>query len=270
MKLTSGQGPHHNDIQTLYDVPDADLVTGGFPCQSYSSVGIGKRKSLGMKVGFEAQEGQLWNHLVHVVENSKCKAVLFENVLGLRSHDGGMTLQLMLDDLQRLGFHSHVVTANALDFVPQSRRRLFIVGIKDTMFSQDYVTPSAPTTRIALSDILEREVDDKYYLPPSRVEWVYYRNKRNKDKGLNFQITILTPDSDAVPTITAHESKGPGFVLKLGDKMRLLTPRELLRCFGFPDTFTIDQSEFQTRRLIGNSVCVPLVRSILSRMIPLL
>ena len=107
------------------DLPDFDLLCGGFPCQAFSIAGS--------RQGFGDPRGTLFFELARLVEARKPKYLFFENVPGLLSHDGGRTFAAILDALDRLGYGVEWQLLNSKDFgVPQSRQRLFIIGYLDT------------------------------------------------------------------------------------------------------------------------------------------
>lgn len=154
------------------EMPDFDVLVGGFPCQSFSLAGL--------RLGFEDARGTLFFELVRVLRDKKPRAFLFENVQGLVFHDKGRTLSTILDLLAAtvngqarlspnancLGYHVYWRVLNSKDFgVPQSRKRIFIVGFKDSL-SKPFTFPEGGR----LADLLEDVVDEKYYLSPKLVE----------------------------------------------------------------------------------------------------
>src|SRR5690625_2726931 len=167
------------------DIPDHDLLVGGFPCQSFSVAG--KRE------GFEDTRGTLFFDIARIAAEKKPKALLLENVKGLVNHDKGNTLDTMIQTLNDIGYVVDFDVLNSKYFgVPQNRERIFIVAIrKDLVESEpfndeattgntivpkgkrrigawaktlnfDFPEQMEVTTR--LRDILESEVDEKYYL----------------------------------------------------------------------------------------------------------
>lgn len=106
------------------NLPDFDLLCGGFPCQTFSIAGSRK--------GFGDPRGTLFFELARLAEARHPKYLLFENVPGLLSHDGGRTFAAILDTLDRLGYGVEWQLLNSKDFgVPQSRKRVYIIGYLD-------------------------------------------------------------------------------------------------------------------------------------------
>ena len=105
-------------------MPDFQLLCGGFPCQTFSIAGTRK--------GFGDPRGTLFFELARLAEARKPPYLLFENVPGLLSHDGGRTFATILNTLDRLGYGVEWQCLNSKDFgVPQSRNRVYIIGYLD-------------------------------------------------------------------------------------------------------------------------------------------
>ena len=114
---------YFNDARKINpkELPDIDLITGGFPCQSFSIAG--RRK------GFEDTRGTLFFEIARIASAKKPKYLFLENVPGLLSHDRGRTFKTILSSLDELGYDVTWQVLNSKDFgVPQSRKRLYIVG----------------------------------------------------------------------------------------------------------------------------------------------
>lgn len=106
------------------DIPDHDVLLGGFPCQAFSI--IGKMN------GFDDTRGTLFFNLAKILKEKKPKAFMLENVKQLKTHDNGKTFKVIIKTLEDLGYKVHHTILNALDFgVPQKRERTFIVGFLD-------------------------------------------------------------------------------------------------------------------------------------------
>ncbi len=117
---------YYPDARTIdpKELPDFDLLCGGFPCQAFSTAG--KRK------GFEDARGTLFFELARVVKEKRPAYLFLENVPGLLSHDRGRTFGVILSTLYDLGYHVEWTVCNSKHFgVPQSRRRLFLIGYLD-------------------------------------------------------------------------------------------------------------------------------------------
>jgi len=184
------QYPDHDylgDITKIDEkkLPDFDLLVGGFPCQSFSIAG--------KRGGFEDTRGTLFFDLARILKEKRPKYYIFENVKGLLSHDGGNTLGTIINSLWELGYTADYQVLNSKHFgVPQNRERIFIIGTREEdcgtlkeFWHFDY--PKPPKTYCKLADILEDEVDEKYYLKDESVEKLIEYNIRNSINGNGFQ-----------------------------------------------------------------------------------
>ena len=127
------------------DVPDHDILAGGFPCQAFSIIG-------GMK-GFGDTRGTLFFEIERILRAKHPKAFLLENVRNLVSHDKGQTFKVILDHLKLLGYHIHWRILNALHYnLPQKRERVIIVGFKE---NYPFEWPQHQPLKKTLAAILE-------------------------------------------------------------------------------------------------------------------
>ena len=236
------------------EIPDFDICCGGFPCQAFSIAGL--------KRGFEDTRGTLFFNIANIVkfkrENGHPPRILFlENVKGLKSHDKGNTLKVILSTLGELGYSYKCEVLNAKYFgLPQNRERLFIVawdldqihkfdfhfpyGIDNkgnTIYEKDRVLTDAKTTH--LSDVFEpRETLDPKFTISDRM-WIGHqeRKKRNKENGKGFGYSLFKPTSTYSSTISARYWKDGSEILidqsELGLNPRKLTPVEAGRLQGY-------------------------------------
>ena len=142
------------------DIPDVDVIVGGFPCTSFSIAGYQK--------GFEDERtGDLFFELARLIKAKKPKYVFLENVKNLVGHDNGITFQIVLDCLEEIGYHVKYQVLNAAQYgnIPHGRERIYIVGFldEDEYYHFEFPKPIALTTR--LEDVIAFDVkqDDKYY-----------------------------------------------------------------------------------------------------------
>lgn len=275
------------------DIPDHDILLGGFPCQTFSQAGL--------KKGFSDTRGTMFFEIQRILVERKPKAFLLENVKQLRGHDKGRTLktieailrgefdQEVPDDVplsdenrhalsEKLNYWVDYRVLRAADFgSPQNRERVFIVGFDKNHFSESDINsffkwPEPPCTPTRVGDILEDlsglpENEDKYTI--SDRLWAGHKKRKegHKEKGNGFGYSLFTPDSEYTNTISARYYKDGSEVLidqsKLGKNPRKLTPRECARLQGFPEDFIIDKvSQGQIYKQFGNSVCVTVVKKV--------
>lgn len=240
-------------------IPDFDILLGGFPCQAFSIIG--------KKEGFANETcGTLFFDIERILKEKCPPAFMLENVRNLIAHDGGNTFKIIKEHLEKLGYHVHAKVLNALDYgVPQKRERIIIVGfIDDIDFS--FPEPVLDDEKKSLSDILEQNVDSKYYVRDAIRE---SRISRLKDK--NYPKPYISHENMA-GSITPHPyssalraGASANYIL-INDERRP-TEREMLRIQGFPDTYKVVVSYTKMKKQCGNSVAVPVIKAVANQMI---
>ena len=248
------------------EIPDFDILLGGFPCQPFSQAGLHK--------GFSDTRGTLFFEIERILQEKRPKAFLLENVKQLKGHDGGRTFSVIMDHLAALDYHAEAKILKAADFgVPQIRERIYIVGFdkRHLNIPDDYCfpypEPSGKKTRVG--DILEDNVPEKYTISDRLWEGHVRRKADNKQKGKGFGYSLFSEESPYTSTISARYYKDGSEILieQDGKNPRKLTPRECARLQGFPDSFVIPVSDAQAYKQFGNSVAVPVVRAIANNII---
>ncbi len=231
-------------------VPEHDLLLAGFPCQPFSI--IGDRK------GFEDTRGTLFFDIARILEAKRPPAFVLENVKLLVGHRRGTTLGRILETLSELGYRVEYRVLNALDFgLPQKRERVFIVGSRaDRAFDW----PPGGLQMRPLAAILENGVAQRFYVSPR------IRDRRWARRRPEAEPTIWHENKSG--HVSAHPFScalraGASHNYLLVDGERRLTPREMLRLQGFPDSFHIVGSYNQAKRQTGNSLPVPVAQAVL-------
>ena len=256
-KNKAGEYLYFNEDITKADplqIPDFDVCCAGFPCQPFSVAGL--------RLGFEDTRGTLFFNIANIVkvkiEKGNAPKVLFlENVRGLKNHDGGKTLQVILATLEELGYKYSYSVLNAKYFgVPQNRERLFIIAWReDVVDAEDFIFPygidvngntiydkarlKEGTFPTKVSDIFEPEecIDPKYTI--SDKLWDGHKNRkiRNRQNGKGFGYSLYTGDSVYASTISARYWKDGSEILisqeEKGLNPRKLTPVEAGRLQGY-------------------------------------
>lgn len=247
------------------DIPDHDILVGGFPCQPFSIAGISKKKSLGRKTGFEDEtQGTLFFDVCRIIEKKEPKAFVLENVKNLRSHDHGQTWKIIYDSLHGLGYEVFDQIIDGQAYVPQHRERIFIIGFKkDLGITHFNVKVHSVEPKPILENILETNVDPKYTISEHLWEYLQDRKIKQRAKGNGFGYSLAYPDGITHTLSARYHKDGADILLPQEGKCpRRLTPRECARLQGFPDSFVIPVSDGRAYRQFGNSVVVPLVSDI--------
>lgn len=236
------------------NIPDFDVCCGGFPCQPFSVAGL--------KRGFEDTRGTLFFNIANIVrEKIKVgvppKVLFLENVRGLKNHDNGNTLKVILATLDELGYNYSYCVLNAKYFgVPQNRERLFIIAwfrelIKVEEFNFPYGLDAQGkiiynkeelkkgTLPTKVSDIFEPEdaIEAKYTISDRMWEGHQKRKERNRKNGKGFGYSLFSAGSTYTSTISARYWKdGSEILIDQSDKglnPRILTPVEAGRLQGY-------------------------------------
>ena len=248
------------------DIPDHDILLGGFPCQPFSIAGVSKKNSLGRAHGFlDETQGTLFFDIARIIKHKKPKAFMLENVKNLVSHDKKKTFKVIISTLEKLGYNVHFKILNGKHYVPQNRERIIIVGFKKPIFKgkETFEFPDPQESNFVFRDILEPKVDSKYTLSDKLWSYLQEHSRKHKAKGNGFGFG-MTDLNGISRTISARYYKDGSEVLipQKGKNPRRLTPRECARLQGFPDKFIIPVSNNQAYKQFGNSVVTPLIQAV--------
>ncbi len=241
------------------DIPDFDILLGGFPCQAFSIIG--------KKEGFANETcGTLFFDIERILKVKRPSAFMLENVRNLVAHDNGNTFKVIREHLEALGYTVHAKVLNALDYgVPQKRERIIIAGfLKDIPF--EFPKPVCESERLSLSDILEENVDARYYVK-EHIKLSRLERLRDKDYPKPYishenMAGSVTPH----PYSSALRAGASANYILVNDERRP-TEREMLRIQGFPETFKIVLPYGKIKKQCGNSVAVPVIKAVAAEML---
>lgn len=264
-------------------VPDHDVLVAGFPCQPFSISGVTKKNALGRKHGFaDETQGTLFFDVARIIEAKRPKMFMLENVKNLRDHDKGRTFEIIRRTLaEELNYSVSWRVIDSSPWVPQKRRRIFIVGTREGE-AFDFDRVSVPDAAPKLGDILhgagetgeggryarDGQALEKYTLTDNLWRYLQDYAAKHATKGNGFGFGLVGPD-DVARTLSARYGKDGSEILvrQEGRNPRRLTPRECARLMGFDEggngrRIEIPVSDAQAYRQFGNSVCVPVIKSI--------
>ena len=253
-----GEKPDGDIIQVEPNsIPDHDILTGGFPCQSFSI--IGKR------MGVRDTRGTMFFEIEKILKAKHPYSFLLENVKQLVTINGKETFFTMLQKLKDLGYFVHWKVLNGLDYGwPQKRERVIIVGFKQ---NHPFKFPDKKETRIKLEELLD---------PDDKVEAKHFISDRIKQK-----LAVKVNKKYDYATIW-HENKSGNIGIHdyscalranasynylLVNGTRRPTPREMLRLMGFPENFKIVVNDSAIRKQAGNSVVIPVIQAVAEQII---
>ena len=236
------------------EIPDFDVLTGGFPCQPFSS--IGKRE------GFEHKtQGTLFFYIAKIIKEKQPKAFLLENVPGLVSHNDGKTLEIILDVLRKeLKYDVSIKVLNSADFgVPQERKRLYFVGFRNDLGVNSFEFPKENDKKVGIGQFVETDAEGPSISEHLQKSYIFKKDDGHPeiiDKDSDFPVKTLCASYHKIQRITGTFVRGG----KTG--LRLLTEQECKAIMGFPADFVIPVSRTQMYHQFGNSVAVPVVQKI--------
>ena len=253
------------DINTIdYEMlPDHDVLIGGFPCQPFSM--------MGEKRGFEDNRGKLFMRFIDIIKSKKKKhaqpkIVVLENVRNLMRHDNGNTYSVIKKQLEKCGYNVNCEILNSANYgVPQTRQRTFIVALLDK--SSTYSYPKKIRLNKTLQDLLENDVDEKYYLSERIKKTILSPGSGGYKSRFETDLQIARPLCATMGKM--HRAGQDNYVTQNG-RLRRLTPRECARLQGFDDDFIIPVSDAQAYKQFGNAVTVNVAYEIAMSLLPLL
>lgn len=265
------------DIRTIDadNIPDHEILVGGFPCQPFSIAGVSKKNSLGHAHGFRCQtQGTLFFDVARIIAEKQPRAFILENVKNLLRHDKGRTFRVIEETLRdELGYQVDWKVLDARHVLPHHRERVFIIGTKPALAFRFPKTAELERYRVysRLGDLLEAKLPEKYTLTDHLWDYLQRYAEKHKAAGNGFGFGLNGPN-DIARTLSARYYKDGSEILIRQSKRnpRRLTPRECARLLGFPDSFVIPVSDTQAYKQFGNSVAVPVVQAIAEQLVPCL
>ncbi len=255
------------------DIPKHDILCGGFPCQAFSI--SGKQK------GFDDTRGTLFFDIARIVHYHHPKVVFLENVKNLTKHDGGKTLNTIIQTFKKLNYNVYTQVLNASNYgLPQNRERIYMVAFREDIDTQKFAFPLPTNEPTCLEKIIEKDPANVKIIERSDIHMYKNYNISNtlfeefslENKPIQIGIVnkggqgerIYHPLGHAI-TLSAY---GGGVGSKTGlyiidGKIRKLSPRECARVQGFPEDFILNSSDVQSYKQFGNSVSINVLQHIL-------
>lgn len=245
---------------------EVDILVGGSPCQSFSTYG--------KKQGFEDTRGTLFFFYANLIKQVRPKVFIYENVVGLKSHDKGNTWKRIREIFNELDYDIYDDELNAKDYgLPQNRLRVFVVGFDKSLGIKNFEFPKPYELTCTAKDYLSKTVPLKYYLGQKGFEWVTKREKHQGRSHVNrdviccqtanqqfnwtgdFRLEDPTEEMWNDNRIYKGEYDGKTMVA------RKMMPEECLRLMGFKD-FKIVVEDNHAYRQSGNSIAVPVLKEL--------
>ena len=240
--------PDNRDIREVdaADIPNADIIIGGFPCQSFSIIAQNPKR-----LGIKDKNGQLFFEMCRILKAKQPKCFIAENVKGILSANDKQAFPIIIEEFSNAGYNVNYTLTNAADYgVPQRRERVIVVGIhRDLNFKFNF--PKAPEILNTLRNIVEKNVAEKYYFSDRAVAGLKNSNKdMNKGRAQDLDKPCNTVGSHLAKV--SLNSTDP--VLFENGRYRRFTPREVARIQSFPESFQLTGSESAQYKALGNAV----------------
>lgn len=279
------------------ELPDFNLLTAGFPCQSFSIAG--KRK------GFEDTRGTLFGDIIKIAKVKQPKYIILENVKGLTNHEKGKTFEIIKKAIEQIGYHIKYKVRNTKHHgIPQNRERIWIIAFKDKKEKEKFEFPEKEELKIKIKDILEDQVEEKYYLSQKAIKRINRRNKIKQEGIAPCMTKNMHKGNESMPTVYSlypRTGKGEknenyymsGKIYNKGDcaaanrifkpkaiatiqsntrtkilikeRIRKLTPKECFRLQGIYQINTQGISNTQQYKLCGNGWAMQPITKILKK-----
>jgi len=249
------------------DIPEHDVLCGGFPCQAFSI--SGKQR------GFNDTRGTLFFDIVRIARHHKPKVLFLENVKNLTKHYHGNTLKIILRTLEEIGYDAYYKVLVASHYgVPQARERIYIIGFRKDLGINDFKFPNPSCKNIYVKDILEKDRDMSEYVIHRKDVKFWNRDETPVLKPIQIGQINKGGQGERIYSINGHaitlSAYGGGVAGKTGaylvdGRIRRLSPRECARAQGFPEWFKISAPKLEAYKQFGNSVSVPVIDAIFNQ-----
>lgn len=273
-KIYELNNPDHTftlkDLNTIdvSDIPQHNLLCGGFPCQPFSIAG--------QKKGFDDERSNVFWKIVEILKKHKPNIIILENVKNLKTHDKGKTYKVIESTLQEIGYHlkTAILDTNSITTIPQHRERIYIVGFLDKEKYNKFEFDFPQQKKGKICDMLDENIDSKYYYTERFKVFDKVKSAvvKNVSENVLYQYRrhyVRENKSQCCPTLTANMGSGGHNVPLLKDDVgiRKLTPRECFNLQGFPKDYKLPNvSDGALYKLAGNAVSVPVLSLIVNKL----
>lgn len=250
-----------------------DIYMTSPPCQAFSMAG--------KRLGKDDKRGILFFNSHEFIQKNQPRFFIFENVKGLLSDDNGNTFNEWLNLLggksinglpvlfpyeDAVPYHLYWKVLNAKEHgVPQNRERVFLIGIRDDQDNRFQFPVEEHLTK-RLKDVLENDVDDKYFLSENLLNHFINNSKKQKENGNGFNFNPSNGNTIGKAILTKYGQRMDDQYIKEKNNIRRLTPRECFRLMDFPESFTWPVSDSQAYKQAGNSIVVNVLYKILKQL----
>ena len=246
--------PEHKDVKNITNLPDCDIMTGGFPCQGFSIANLYRDE--------KDKRNELYKELIRLLKLKKPKYFIFENVKGIQSIGGyennsdkkkrhGKVFKIIVKELEDVGYDVHTKLFKMKWYdIPQNRERVIFMGIRNDI--SKHVTFAWPNENKIITKTLKDAIGD---LPITYDDSIQHIGTKHKVKITGYMGNRKLDWNNISPTITGRGGGTGGPVINVHPSgTRRMTVREYARIQTFPDDFKFVGSISSMYRQIGNAV----------------
>lgn len=247
-----GIKPDNRDIREVSsdELPDFDILTGGFPCQSFSVVAQNPKR-----LGINDDRGKLFFEMCRILREKQPMCFIAENVKGILSANKKEAFPLIIEEFEKSGYSVTYSILNSVKCgVPQKRERVIIVGFrKDLNITFDFscIPERNEEDYVPLKDVIDSVVDEKYFFSERAVQGMM-KKRATMNKGRAQDI------SKPCNTVGSHLAKvslnSTDPVLLVDGRYRRFTPREVARIQSFPEEYKLTGTDSAQYRALGNAI----------------
>lgn len=259
----------------LGQIPEHDVLLAGFPCQPFSMMGEQR--------GFEDHRGTLFFSIETILRRHQTKIIVLENVKNLEKHDKGRTYKRMMQILNDLGYEMHSQILNTADFgIPQTRRRLFMVGFRREYVEQNDIhfdfPQKVPLVHTVQENILDDEVESRYFLSKKILQTIMAVGTGNYVAKPEIDLKIARPLCATMHKM--HRASQDNYYTDIRNRerfndteerpisnIRMLTPNECRKLQGFPSDWQQVCSNIQAYKQFGNAVTVDVAYNVAMKIV---
>ncbi len=251
-KENFGIEPDNRDIREVSsdELPEFDILTGGFPCQSFSIVAQNPKR-----LGVKDDRGKLFFEMCRILKDRQPRCFIAENVKGILSANNKEAFPLIIKEFENSGYNVKYTIVNSVNFgVPQKRERVIIVGFRNDL-NIDFEFPENIITEengyVPLERVIEATVPEKYFFSERAVQGMM-KKRETMNKGRAQDITKPCNTVGSHLAKVSLNSTDP--VLMDNGRYRRFTPREVARIQSFPESFNLIGTEAAQYRALGNAI----------------
>lgn len=247
-----GIKPDNRDIREVSsdDLPDFDILTGGFPCQSFSVVAQNPKR-----LGIKDDRGKLFFEMCRILREKQPMCFIAENVKGILSANKKEAFPLIIEEFEKSGYSVTYSILNSVKCgVPQKRERVIIVGFrKDLNISFDFsdIPERSEDEYVPLKKVIDSVVDEKYFFSERAVQGMM-KKRATMNKGRAQDITKPCNTVGSHLAKVSLNSTDP--VLLVNGRYRRFTPREVARIQSFPEDYKLSGTDSAQYRALGNAI----------------